>query len=95
MPPRRCQANSARRETDDKLGAGRKSSLPGCPLLISSQNVLATTTVGTSTQLSLAVPNVWQLFGVQLYLQAFSLRAGANPAQVVVSNGLQVIVSSL
>jgi len=35
------------------------------------------------------------MFGVQVYLQAFSYRAAANPLQIVVSNGLQVTVGDL
>ena len=69
--------------------------MPGCPLQTSADGVLPCTTAGGNVQFQLAVPNTAALFGVAIYLQAFSYRQGLNQQQIGVSNGLQVLVGNL
>lgn len=68
--------------------------MPGCWMHTGTISLLGCSTVGAATQFSLVVPNMPSLFGVQLDLQAFTFQAGANPLQIVGSNGLQVTVGN-
>jgi hypothetical protein len=64
--------------------------MPGCNLL-QSANVIgeSTSPTGAGTAVySLAIPNNTALVGVHVYLQAWAVAPGVNPAQIVVSNGL-------
>lgn len=69
--------------------------MPGCPLHTSADGLANCTTAGGATQFLLAVPTSMSLIAVQVYLQAFTFRAAANPLQMVVSNGLQVTIGNL
>lgn len=63
--------------------------MPGCYLVTQGTVAgLATTPTSSSTyQFAVAVPNTQSLMGAQLYLQAYALAPGANPTQVILSNG--------
>lgn len=64
--------------------------MPGCDLLQSTEVVGEPTTptgVGTANY-SFAIPNNTALIGFHLYLQAWAWAPGANPANIIVSNGL-------
>jgi hypothetical protein len=45
-------------------------------------------------QFVLPVPNVPSLLAVQVDLQAFTARVGANPLGLIVSNGLQLTLGN-
>jgi hypothetical protein len=65
----------------------------GCSLWTSAESTGGVClTTGVTAQFDLPLPNIPGLVGVQLYLQAYALRSGANPAQLVVSNGLQLTI---
>jgi hypothetical protein len=66
--------------------------MPGCALLL-DPFVLAQPCASIGTGLlehSLAIPNRPQLAGIEAYLQAWSPVPGANPAGIVVSNGVRL-----
>jgi hypothetical protein len=65
--------------------------MPGCDLLQSSEvGALPTTATGSGTaSFSLPLPNLPALLGLYVYLQAFAYAPGANPSQVVLSNGVE------
>lgn len=64
--------------------------MPGCNLLQSTEVVGESTTpngVGTASY-NFAIPNNPALIGFHVYLQAWAWAPGANPANIIVSNGL-------
>jgi hypothetical protein len=69
--------------------------MPGCDLLQSADVFgLPVTMTGLSTaDYSLPIPNVASLVDLHLYLQAVAFSPGANPAELLVSNGLDWQIS--
>ncbi|HLQ38194.1 MAG TPA: hypothetical protein VK348_10350 [Planctomycetota bacterium] len=70
--------------------------MPGCDLLQSAEAAaqpVSSTGPGAAT-LSLPLPNIGALVGLQVYLQAWALAPGANPGNTVVSNGLDWFIGS-
>lgn len=70
--------------------------MPGCSLLQSSEAAAQPATItgpGTATY-SLALPNWSGLLGLRVYLQGWAPAPGANPAGVIVSNGLEWQIGS-
>jgi len=47
-----------------------------------------TALAGTTRAFALALPNAPTLLGVVVYLQAYAFAPAANPAQLVLSNGV-------
>ena len=71
--------------------------MPGCVLLQSSDAAAEPTTItgpGTAT-FSLPLPNWGSLIGVPLYLQGWAPAPGANPAGVIVSNGIEWFIGNI
>lgn len=63
--------------------------MPGCSLLQSADAMAQATMTGASTaSYSLPLPNWTTLVGLRIYLQAWAPAPGANPGNVIVSNGL-------
>lgn len=64
--------------------------MPGCELLQSTEIVgaFAPSTGPTTAAFSLPIPNVGGLIGAHVYGQAWAFAPGANPANIVISNGL-------
>jgi len=64
--------------------------MPGCDLLQSADILgLGTSPLTPSTlSFSLSIPNVPGLIGLHLYLQAYAFAPGANPLQIIISNGI-------
>lgn len=64
--------------------------LPGCDQLQSAEVVFAPVvfTTATSATFSLPIPNDPGLVDLRVFLQGWALAPGANPGQVVVSNGV-------
>jgi len=64
--------------------------MPGCDLWQSTDILGLGVSLLTPTTLSysLAIPNVPSLIGMHLYLQAYAYAPGYNPAQIVISNGI-------
>jgi len=70
--------------------------MPGCYLL-QSNDILGLSTTATSPtiyQFSAGIPSVTSLLGNHLYLQAYSFAPGANPLQIVVSNGIDWLIGN-
>lgn len=68
---------------------------PGCDLLTSSE-VFDLTTAPTgagNADFALPIPDAPSLLGTELFMQAWCLAPGANPAGLVVSNGMKWILS--
>jgi hypothetical protein len=65
--------------------------MPGCDLLTSSEfTSLPVTLNGVSAAtLSLPLPNMPPLIGLRCYLQGWCFAPGANPGQLIVSNGVE------
>ncbi|MBK9387391.1 MAG: hypothetical protein IPN34_21460 [Planctomycetes bacterium] len=70
------------------IGAGA----PGCQVLVSIDDVLPLTRVGSSASWSLAIPFDPQYLGVQLAVQGLVLDPGANALGLVVSNGGRLVI---
>ena len=71
--------------------------MTGCTLYQSADVFgLPTTQVGVAFQMnfSAAVPSNPLLVGQHFYLQAFSIAPGANPLQVITSNGIDFLVGN-
>ena len=67
--------------------------MPGCVLLHSNEVFgLATTVSGGLVSFSHPVPNNVLLLGQHFYMQAFCYAPGANPLEVVASNGIDWLV---
>jgi hypothetical protein len=67
--------------------------MPGCELLQSLDTAVPCATTGpASARVVLAVPNAPFLAGLFLFVQAWSPATGANPAGVIVSNGVSLLV---
>lgn len=64
--------------------------MPGCHLLQSAEVVSEPTTpTGPTTALySFAIPNSLAIVGMHVFLQAWAFAPGANPGQLIASNGL-------
>lgn len=64
--------------------------MPGCELLQSADVTSLGVTAQTSSTLrfNLPLPNSQSLLGTPVFLQAYAFAPGANPLEVVVSNGL-------
>jgi hypothetical protein len=63
--------------------------MPGCDLLQSFDVSLAATPTGPgSATFGLPIPNLPVLMGVHVYLQGWAIAPGANPASLIVSNGI-------
>lgn len=64
--------------------------MPGCWLLQSNEVFGLGITPATATTLdfALTLPNQFALLGAHVYLQAYAIAPGANPMQIVVSNGI-------
>jgi len=71
--------------------------LPGCELLQSSEALgLGVSPLTPSTMsFSLGVPDDLILLGTHAYIQAYAFAPGHNPAQIVVSNGIDWFFGSL
>lgn len=65
--------------------------MPGCLGLVAVAAV-DFAPAALQAEWSTAIPNTPALQGVRLYQQAFALEAGANPAGIVGSNGLEVVI---
>ncbi|MBK9386119.1 MAG: hypothetical protein IPN34_15005 [Planctomycetes bacterium] len=70
------------------IGAGA----PGCQVLVSIDDVLPLTRVGSSASWSLQIPFDPQYLGVQLAVQGLVLDPGANALGLVVSNGGRLVI---
>ncbi len=68
--------------------------MTGCYMLTSTEVVGEPTTAtgSTTASYSLQIPNAGNLIGVHLYLQAWAVAPGANPANIIVSNGLDWLI---
>lgn len=64
--------------------------MPGCDLLQSAEVVgeTATPTGAGTANYSFAIPNNTAIVGFHVYLQAWAWAPGVNPANIIVSNGL-------
>ena len=70
--------------------------MPGCELLQSAELVflpLTANTAGSGT-LSLDIPPLGVLLGGSIYLQAWTIAPGVNPAQMVLSNGVHCTIGN-
>ncbi len=70
--------------------------MPGCDLLQSAEltGVPVAPSGPGSAVYSLALPNWASLIGVQIYLQGWALAPGANPADIIVSNGVEWVLGN-
>ncbi|MCU0864653.1 MAG: sulfatase-like hydrolase/transferase [Planctomycetes bacterium] len=68
--------------------------MTGCSLLLApvSTEVLSSTAV--TAVLAVPLPNSAAIVGLSLYAQAFPLVAGANPAGVLATNGVEAVIGS-
>lgn len=64
--------------------------MPSCDLLQSTEiaGIPVVPATATTSSYSLALPNIAQLLGLHLYLQAYSLAPGQNSLGMIVSNGV-------
>lgn len=70
--------------------------MPGCDLLQSAEAAgISTASTGPATAtFSGRLPNWSGLIGLRLYLQGWAVAPGVNPANVIVSNGLEWVIGS-
>lgn len=70
--------------------------MPGCQLLQSAEVLgLNTTATGTGTAAyDWPLANLGSLIGLHVYLQGWALAPGQNPANLIVSNGLEWVIGS-
>ena len=70
--------------------------MPGCFLLQSAEVVgLVATSTGVATATySWPLPNLGSLIGLRVYLQGLALAPGYNPANLIVSNGLEWVLGN-
>jgi len=71
--------------------------MPGCNLHQSADVLGLPTSPLTPATLSysLAIPNVSSLLGMHLYLQAYAYAPGVNPAQIIISNGIDWLIGNV
>jgi len=70
--------------------------MPGCDLLQSAEAIaLPVTSTGPgAATFSLPLPNIPGLASLQLYLQGWANAPGVNPANLIVSNGVEWVIGS-
>jgi len=70
--------------------------MPGCHLLHSNElfGLPVTPTVPGTLEFSYAIPNNGILLGVHVYLQAYCFAPGANPLEVIASNGIDWLIGN-
>jgi hypothetical protein len=70
--------------------------MPGCSMLVSNDVFgLPTTPLTASTlQFDYAIPYSPYLLGAHVYVQAYCVAPGANPLQVIVSNGIDWLIGN-
>jgi hypothetical protein len=70
--------------------------MPGCSMLVSNDVFgLPTTQLTASTlQFDYAIPYSPYLLGAHVYVQAYCVAPGANPLQVIVSNGIDWLIGN-
>jgi hypothetical protein len=70
--------------------------MPGCSMLVSNEVIgLPTTQLTASTlQFDYAIPSSLVLLGAHVYVQAYCVAPGANPLQVIVSNGIDWLIGN-
>ena len=70
--------------------------MTGCLLHHSGELLgLTTATDGNVERLALPLPNQPILLGVSIYVQAYAFAPGANPLQVITSNGLEWVLGDV
>jgi len=71
--------------------------MPGCDLLQSTDILGLGVSLLTPATLSysLAIPNALGLIGMRLYMQAYAYAPGYNPAQIIISNGVEWLLGDI
>ena len=69
---------------------------PGCELLQSGEDLSLPTTTGpnSTATFQMAIPNIQELVGARIYLQAWAPDAGYNSAGLITSNGLEWVIGN-
>jgi len=70
--------------------------MPGCSMLVSNEVIgLPTTQLTASTlQFDYAIPSSLVLLGAHVYVQAYCVAPGANPLQIIASNGIDWLIGN-